>query len=601
MDGLISWEPYKLDLVPAEQPLDMPIQSLSEWPAREANVGPALFLNAVRVVLFSATFALTGYATWGMYEVVGQATATVLQVVLVVLFALTFFWIALSAVTSLFGFIALLIRRPIRSDAKAPPQGRAAIVLPIHNEDTEAVFASLLEMVKELDKRPERSHFDFFVLSDTGDLAIAHAEYEAAMLANKTEIATKIFYRRRTTNEGKKSGNIADFVRRWGGGYEYMIVLDADSYMTADTMLSLVRAMDCDPAAGLIQTVPRLREGCTLFARLQQFGSEVYGPVLAAGLSVWHGTEGNYWGHNAIIRVSAFAKTCGLPVLTGRKPFGGHILSHDFVEAALLRRAGFAVYMRPDIHGSFEGIPPTFADFAIRDRRWAQGNLQHTKILPAAGLHWISRFHLLNGIMSYLASPLWLLFLATGLVLSWQAATFPPDYFPNGFALFPTWPRFDVERAVALLELSLSVLLLPKLLAWLAAIMDRETRKEWGGMSALTSMLLAEIGISAMLAPIMMLVQSKFVAEILLGKEVGWGAQQRQLDHVTIRDVAGAHLGHTLTGFALAALTLWISPQVWLWISPIWLPLLLSIPLIFLTARPPRRTRSTTRFRGLSH
>jgi membrane glycosyltransferase len=203
--------------------------------------------------------------------------------------------------------------------------------------------------------------------------------------------------------------------------------------------------------------------------------------------------------------------------------------------------------------------------------------------------------------MSYLASPLWLLFLATGLVLSWQAATFPPDYFPNGFALFPTWPRFDVERAVALLELSLIVLLLPKLLAWLAAIVDRETRKEWGGMSALTSMVLAEIGMSAMLAPIMMLVQSKFVAEILLGKEVGWGAQQRQLDHVTIRDVAGAHLGHTLTGFALAALTLWISPQVWLWLSPIWLPLLLSIPLIFLTARPPRRTPSTTRFRGLSH
>jgi len=286
MDRLISWEvDSKQDLIPDEQPLHMPIQSLNEWPAREAIVGPTVFLSAVRVVLFSATFALTGYATWGMYKVVGQATATTLQVVLVALFALTFFWIALSAVTSLFGFIALLIRRPIRSD-KVPPQGRAAIVLPIYNEETEAVFASLLEMVKELDKRPERTHFDFFVLSDTSDLAIANAEYEAALLAKKTEIGTKIFYRRRVTNEGKKSGNIADFVRRWGGAYDYMIVLDADSYMTADTMLDLVRAMDRDPAAGLIQTVPRLREGCTLFARLQQFGSEVYGPVLGAGLSV---------------------------------------------------------------------------------------------------------------------------------------------------------------------------------------------------------------------------------------------------------------------------------------------------------------------------
>jgi membrane glycosyltransferase len=275
-----------------------------------------------------------------------------------------------------------------------------------------------------------------------------------------------------------------------------------------------------------------------------------------------------------------------LPVLQGRKPFGGHILSHDFVEAALLRRAGFSVYMRADIQGSYEGVPPTLADFAVRDRRWAQGNLQHAKILPAAGLHWMSRFHLLSGIMSYVSSPLWLLFLATGLLLSWQAATFPPDYFPHGYALFPTWPRFDAARALALLELSMVVLLLPKLLAAFYAALDRDVRVRWGGLS-FALMLLAEILVSALLAPIMMLVQSKFVAEILLGNEVGWGVQQREpTGAATISDVARAHLGHTMAGLFLSLLTFSISTQVLLWLSPIWLPLTVCVPVVFLTSQP---------------
>jgi membrane glycosyltransferase len=457
MDGLISTEAVSQpQLLPPERPLEMPTQSLKEWAATPSKpkMKPAVTVWIARIAAFASTLALTAYATRGMYEVVGQSTATAVQILLVALFAATFCWIALAAVTAAIGIVVLVVRQP-----KRPKDGRSlstatAVVLPIHNENTQAVFASLQAMIGELTEKPDCGRFDFFVLSDSTNLAIARSEFEAALVANGDEANIKIYYRRRVSNEGKKSGNIADFVRRWGGAYDYMIVLDADSYMTADAMQTLVQAMEGDPSAGLIQTVPRLRDGSTLFARLQQFASDVYGPVIAAGLSSWHGTEGNYWGHNAIIRVSAFAEACGLPVLSGRKPFGGHILSHDFVEAALLRRAGFSVYMRPDIRGSYEGIPPTFADFAIRDRRWAQGNLQHTKILPSAGLHWMSRFHLLNGIMSYVASPLWMLFLATGLFLSWQAATFPPNYFPNGFALFPTWPRFDPAKAIALLELS---------------------------------------------------------------------------------------------------------------------------------------------------
>ncbi len=201
---------------------------------------------------------------------------------------------------------------------------------------------------------------------------------------------------------------------RWGGRYDHMIVLDADSHMEADTLIVLARAMAADPSAGIIQTLPLLHNQWTPFARMMQFAGRVYGPIIAAGLNAWHGRDGNYWGHNAIIRTRAFAEAAGLPELPGRKPFGGHILSHDFIEAALLRRAGWRVYMLPALGGSYEQTPPTLTDLAVRDRRWAQGNLQHMKIVGAKGLHWASRVHLLQGIMSYLASPLWLLLLIAG-------------------------------------------------------------------------------------------------------------------------------------------------------------------------------------------
>ena len=228
-----------------------------------------------------------------------------------------------------------------------------------------------------------------------------------------------------------------------------MIVLDADSDMSAGAMITLARAMAADPKSGIIQSLPLLQNRWTPFARMTQFAGRVYGPLVAAGLSAWHGRDGNYWGHNAIIRTRAFAEACGLPELKGRKPFGGHVLSHDFVEAALIRRAGWAVYMLPGLTGSYEETPPCLIDLATRDRRWAQGNLQHMKIVGAKGLHWVSRVHLIQGIMSYLASPLWLMLLLAGLLLATVARHTTPNYFPDSFSLFPVWPVFDPELALA--------------------------------------------------------------------------------------------------------------------------------------------------------
>jgi len=235
--------------------------------------------------------------------------------------------------------------------------------------------------------------------------------------------------------------------------------------------------MESHPGVALIQTLPIIVNAKTLFARLQQFSGRLYGPLVAAGIAWWHGSEGNYWGHNAIIRVRAFAQDAGLPHLPGRKPFGGHILSHDFVEAALMRRGGWAIRMVPALGGSFEECPPSLLDFAARDRRWCQGNLQHLAVLPARGLHWVSRLHLLTGIGTYLTAPLWLLFLVFGILISLQAHFVRPEYFPKGFSLFPKWPAEDPILAAWVFVVTMGLLIVPKLLACVLLAIQTRSRE----------------------------------------------------------------------------------------------------------------------------
>ena len=222
----------------------------------------------------------------------------------------------------------------------------------------------------------------------------------------------------------------------------------------------------------------------TLFARLQQFASRVYGPLVAYGISWWHGAEGNYWGHNAIIRVSAFADAAGLPTAPRHaKPFGGPIMSHDFVEAALMRRKGWAIHLAPGLAGSYEESPPSLDDYTIRDRRWCQGNLQHIGVLPAKGLHWVSRLHLLTGIGSYITAPMWLGFLLLGVLISLQAHFIRPEYFAPGFSLFPRWPTEDPYRAALVFIGTMGILVLPKLLGFVAFVMPPTEPRTLFGVS----------------------------------------------------------------------------------------------------------------------
>jgi membrane glycosyltransferase len=356
-----------------------------------------------------------------------------------------------------------------------------------------------------------------------------------------------------------------------------MVVLDADSLMTGRSIVLLAAAMEADPDSGIIQTLPLIINRNTLFARVQQFAGRIYGPVIGAGLCAWMGRDGNYWGHNAIIRTKAFADHCGLPTLSGKPPFGGHILSHDFVEAALIHRAGWAVYMLPLLGGSYEESPPSLIDVSTRDRRWAQGNLQHLRIVPAKGLHLASRQHFMTGIFAYLASPLWMAQLIVGIVLVFQASYIRPEYFTADFALFPTWPRFDAKRSLDLFTLTMSILLAPKFFGYLVSLFDRETRRGCGGAIRLTLSTLLEILLSALLAPIMMLIQTGHVLNILFGFDTGWDPQRRDDGSIPFKAIARRHRSHVALGVLSLIAGLLISPSLVAWMSPTIAGLVLAI------------------------
>jgi len=344
-------------------------------------------------------------------------------------------------------------------------------------------------------------------------------------------------------------------------------------------------AMQDRPEVGLLQTVPASINRNTLFARVQQFAGRVYGPVMATGLGAWARTAGNYWGHNAIIRTRAFVGAAGLPTLKGRPPFGGHILSHDFVEAALMRRAGWQVLLAPTLGGSYEESPPSLIDLATRDRRWCQGNLQHAKVIVARGLKWPSRMHMATGIMSYAASPVWLMFLIAGLLLALQARFIRPEYFTEQFQLFPTWPVIDSERAIGLFVATMAVLFLPKLFGLVVALTSREVRKGIGGTVRATLSVLVESLLAALLAPVMMAIQSAAVVDILLGRDAGWNPQRRDDGSVPFSEIFRRHRAHTALGLIMGVSAWAVSLQVLAWLSPAVIGLLLSAPLSAMTAR----------------
>ena len=577
--------------LPPESPMVMSKQTFQGFQRREDNQKAALDSVALRrACIFTGTAAMTAAGCYEMYEVLQVGGVTILEWMVLFLFVLLFAWIAFSFMSALAGFAVLLFRTkdPLGIDPAAPLPSigsRNAMLLPTYNEDPYRIMARLRAMCESVDQSGYGSGFDWFVLSDTTNPSVWIAEEKCFLRLREDLRAKNIFYRHRPENTARKSGNIEDWIKRFGAAYDHMIILDADSLMTGDTIVRLVSAMERHPGVALIQTLPIVVNARTLFARLQQFSGRLYGPLIAAGIAWWHGSEGNYWGHNAIIRVRAFAQDAGLPDLHGRKPFGGHILSHDFVEAALMRRTGWAIRMVPTLGGSFEECPPSLLDFAARDRRWCQGNLQHLAVLPARGLHWVSRLHLLTGIGSYLTAPLWLLFLVLGILISLQAQFVRPEYFPKGFSLFPKWPAQDPILAAWVFVGTMGLLILPKLLAYVLLETQTRNRTQFGGGLLVFVGVMIETFLSGLIAPVMMIFQSSAVGEILLGRDAGWQVQRRDDGEWPTSDLIRKYAVPTLFGVGMAASAFAVSLPLLLWMAPVIVGLLLSVPIAMLSSR----------------
>ena len=569
--------------LPLEAPLAMPVQSLREGArARRLPIASGA-IAARRAFVFAVTFLLSAIAAYEMYQVLAVGGLTTLETVILVLFVILFVWIAFSFASLLGGVVARVTGRmtalDIPSGALPSLATRAALLFPTYNEEPHRVLARVHAIYEFVVATGAAGQFDIFILSDTTDPDIFIAE-EAAFLALRQRLPdARVYYRHRPKNDAKKAGNIAEWLQRFGGHYEQLIVLDADSLMTGDTLVRLVAAMEGNPGVGLIQTFPVMVNATTPFARVQQFAGRLYGPLLAYGLAWWHGADSNYWGHNAVLRTRAFAESAGLPVLSGPRPIGGHILSHDFVEAALMRRAGWAVVMAPALPGSYEECPPSLTEYAARDRRWCQGNLQHAGVLSARGLHWVTRLHLATGIGSYVAAPLWLLFLFIGILISLQAQFIRPEYFPKTFTLYPQWPAQDPVRAAYVFAGTMALLLLPKLLGYLAMLPDRATRRGFGGgLRAFISML-TEIVISGLVAPVMMLIQSISVIQIVSGRDSGWQAQRRDDGSLPLAATMRHYGWHTAFGLLLALAAYEVSFSLFAWMTPVIVGLILAIPL----------------------
>ncbi len=567
--------------MPPESPLAMPTQSLSRFDASQARQMAARRAPwLARLVVFAGALALTAYGAREMYGVVNVGAITTLKWALLVLFVVNFSWIALAFTSAVVGFAWLLFHRPGGEAPPAAPRARTAVVMPIYNETPSRVFGAMQAIHEDVERVGGGDAFDWFLLADTTNPDVWIAEERAFLdLRERLGPGARVHYRRRSKNTARKAGNIADFVTRWGGAYEHMVVLDADSLMTGRAIVSLAGAMEADPDAGIIQSLPLIINRNTMFARLQQFAARVHGPVIASGLALWSGRDGNYWGHNAIIRTRAFADHCGLPDLRGRPPFGGHILSHDFVEAAMMRRAGYAVYMLPTLGGSYEESPPSLIDLAARDRRWCQGNLQNVRVLPAKGLKTATRQHFATGIMSYLASPLWMAQLVVGIVLVVQSAYIRPEYFTDEFRLFPAWPRFDAERALDLFGVTMAVLLAPKFMGLCVAMLNGRERRGFGGALRLTVSTVVEIVMSSLYAPIMMLIQTGSVMQIVFGRDTGWNPQRRDDGSIPFRSIVARHRSHTALGVVTLIAGFLISPSLAAWMSPTIAGLVFSIPL----------------------
>lgn len=575
-----------LHIMPPESPRPMPVQDFGSAYRDDKAPGPGPDKGVAlwRAIAFSPAMVATGVLLYLIYGWFSEDGIAVIEGLLLALICFNFFWITFTVSTVALGLWSLSRQKPAAAVSEPAPEAGldVALLVPIYNEVPWYVLGNARSMLEELRARGGKHRFAMFILSDTRDDQIAWAEQKSIRaLQSMLSPEIELYYRRREENTDRKVGNIADWVCRWGGAYDAMLVLDADSLMTGSAITELSDALARDPGAGLIQSFPQLIGAQSVFARVQQFASGVYGASFAEGMARWCGQEGNYWGHNAIIRTAAFASSAGLPYLRGLDGSQKLIMSHDFVEASLLRRAGWGVRFLPRIRGSYEESPQTLIDYVQRDRRWCQGNLQHLGILRARGFRSMSRFHMLHGAIGYLLSPIWFALLVMWALIGLGQDASVLTYFSPSNPMMPTWPEMTDSRHVLIIVLMYAMLLAPKFFGVAALPLTGIRFAEFGGTGKFGISFVSELLLSILYAPILMVQQMIAVFRTAFGIQKGWTPQTRSGGQYSLRTVAICHALETVSGAALIAGM--IAGLVSLWLLPIAVSLVLAIPLSMLS------------------
>ncbi|MEO0862390.1 MAG: glucans biosynthesis glucosyltransferase MdoH [Pseudomonadota bacterium] len=579
--------------MPSMAPLLHPEQDLARPFVDQAAPGVGRDWRALswRAAVFAPAAMATGVLLWAFLGWFATDGTTWPEACLTALIGVGFFWIALTFATVLGGAVSMMRRTSqVEADGTATPLD-VALLMPVYEEVTSDVFGNAAAMLETLSKAPGAHRYSLYILSDTRDTARA-AQEEAAYAALRDWLPdVRVWYRRRAKNTDRKVGNLSQWLACWGGHHDAMLVLDADSLMSARTIVALSDAMAKDPSAGLIQSFPQLIGAETLFARGQQFANAIYGVALAEGLARWTGREGNYWGHNAIIRIAAFAASAGLPRVKGLRGDAQLILSHDFVEAGLLRRAGWAVRFLPRMGGSYEETPPSLIDHVLRDRRWCRGNMQHLGLLGTRGFHALSRFHLFHGAVGYLLSPLWLLLLAIWAAVGVSAERSVINYFSPENPTMPNWPEMSPVSHVWLMLVLYGLLIAPKLVGAGALLATGTSFARLGGAGRFVVSLVTEIALSIAYAPILMVQQTRAVIGAFAGRRVDWTPQSRIGGSYGWTTLARFHWIETCIGATLCAGM--VTGFVSLWLLPIMASLLGAIPLSWLSSMPLQGTLAT--------
>ncbi|MDM0043189.1 glucans biosynthesis glucosyltransferase MdoH [Variovorax dokdonensis] len=536
-----------------------------------------------RMVFTMLTLLSTVLAAWLFAGIQPDYDSALLEYGQIALYAVLSGWVVSGFVTALMGFYV-----SVRGDKHAlsakqvahlpmNPEARTAIIMPICNEDVATVFAGLRATCESVAGTGHARQFDVFVLSDTNKPEVVAAERAAwedlrATLAEHGH-DVEVYYRLRTRRTHRKAGNVADFCRRWGKDYRYMVVLDADSVMSGDCLTSMVKLMEANPTAGIIQTATQAIGHVTLHARAQQFASRVTGRLFTLGMQFWQLGESHYWGHNAIIRVEPFMKHCALAPIKGKGGMSGGIMSHDFVEAALMRRAGYHVWLVADLVGSYEQQPPDLLAELQRDRRWCQGNLQNARLMAEPGIHAVHRAMFVTGTMAYVSAPLWLAFMTLGTAL-WL----------SGSSLFSLWSAAMPMELAGLWAWTLCLLFLPRVLGVVAVLMRGEQR-QYGGVFGLLKSSVLEAVLAIVQAPVRMLAHSLFVLVAVTGIKLEWKSPPREAAAVGWRD-ATASLAPMSSAVAIAAIGVaLVDASALIWLMPVALPLLMAIPLTVMSSQ----------------